>query len=283
MLNFLIILDIKNYMRLSIVSALNESNRNQEDVIKKFTSLCDFLKPLNYKGIELSLLEPEKINAKRIEEIQDSYEMEIPALGTGNTFIRFGYSLGHIDETIRRKAIERIEKYIEFAHKVSSKVVIGLIRGRYNFESSQKKEKIHIKSSLKECCRLAESYDIELLLEPINRFEIDSFNSISESIELIDELNSDNLKLLVDSYHIYLEEDPGFIWEYLEEIAHYVSHIHLADCTRRAPGSGHFDFRTFLNIFRNAGYNGFASIETIMKPSFKEVAKESSEYLRTIL
>ncbi|MFX1555114.1 MAG: sugar phosphate isomerase/epimerase family protein, partial [Promethearchaeota archaeon] len=60
-------------------------------------------------------------------------------------------------------------------------------------------------------------------------------------------------------------------------------HIHLADCTRRAPGTGHFDFRTFLNIFKNAGYNGFASIETIMKPSFEEVARESSEYLRLIL
>lgn len=270
-------------MKLSIVSALNESKCNQEDVLKKFTSLCVFLKPLNYDGIELSLLEPEIINAKKIEEIQESYEMEIPALGTGNTFVRFGYSLGHADETIRRKAIGRIEKYLEFADKIRSKVIIGLIRGRYNFESSQKKEKMHIKSSLKECCRLAENYNIELLFEPINRFEIDSYNTISESLELIDEVNSDNLKLIVDSYHIYLEEDPGFIWEYLEEIAHYVSHIHLADCTRRAPGSGHFDFRSFLSIFKNAGYNGFASIETIMKPSFEEVAKESSEYLRSIL
>jgi len=283
MLNFLIILDIKNYMRLSIVSALDESNRKQEDVIKKFISLCDFLKPLHYDGVELSLLEPEKINVKKVEEIQESYEMEIPALGTGNTFIRFGYSLGHIDETIRKKAIERIEKYIEFANNVSSKVIIGLIRGRYNLESSQTKEKLNIKSSLKECCRLAENYNVELLFEPINRFEIDSYNTIAESLELIEEVNSDSLKLLVDSYHIYLEEDPGFIWEYLEEIAHNVSHIHLADCTRRAPGSGHFDFRSFLNIFRNAGYIGFVSIETIMKPSFEEVAKESSEYLRTIL
>ncbi len=283
MLNFLIILDNMNYMRLSIVSALNESNRNQEDVIKKFTSLCGFLKPLNYNGIELSLLEPEKINAKRIEEIQESYEMEIPALGTGNTFIRFGCSLGHISETIRKKAIERIEKYIEFATKVKSKVIIGLIRGRYDFESSQKKEKMNIKSSLKECCRLAENYNVELLFEPINRFEIDSYNTISESIELIEEIGYENLKLLIDTYHTYLEEDPGFIWDYLEEITHYVTHLHLADCTRRAPGTGHFDFRTFLNIFKRSGYNGFASLETIMKPSFEEVAKESSEYLRSIL
>jgi sugar phosphate isomerase/epimerase len=270
-------------MRLSIVSNLNESNSKQEEIINKFSNLCEFLKPLNYEGLELSLLEPEKVDIKKINEIKDSYEMKIPALGTGSTFIRFGYSLGHCDDFLRKKAIERIEKYITFANETQSKVIIGLIRGRYNSESSPKKEKVNIKSALKQCCWIAENFNVELLFEPINRFEIDSYNTISESLELIKELGSENLRLLVDSYHIYLEEDPGFIWEYLEEITPYVSHIHLADCTRRAPGTGHFDFRTFLNIFKSFGYKNFASIETIMKPSFEEVAIQSSEYLHLII
>lgn len=270
-------------MRLSIVSTLDESKHNQEEIVKKFSTVCDFLKPLDYDGVEFSLLEPERIDVKRINEIKDTFEMEIPALGTGSTYLRFGYSLGHHNDSIRKKAIERVEKYIEFAREVQSKVIIGLIRGRYNFESGPKKEKLNIKSSLRECCKIAENNNVVLLFEPINRFEIDSFNTISESMELIREIGSNNLRLLVDSYHIYLEEDPVLVWDYLEEIAHLVSHIHLADCTRRAPGTGHFDFRAFLNIFKNAGYDGFASIETIMKPSFEEVAKESSEYLRLII
>ncbi|MFX1329233.1 MAG: sugar phosphate isomerase/epimerase family protein [Promethearchaeota archaeon] len=270
-------------MKLSIVSGLNETNSTQDEVIQNFSRLCKLLKPLSYDGIELSLLEPEKINSKKINEIKNSYDFKIPALGTGSTYLRYGYSLGHQNDQIRAKAIQRIEKYIDFATETESKVIIGLIRGRYNIESTAKKEKLYIKLSLKECCRVAENNGVILLFEPINRFEIDSYNTISESIELINEINSESLRLLVDSYHIYLEEDPGYVWDYLEEITHYVSHIHLADCTRRAPGSGHFDFRTFLKIFKRSGYNSFASIETIMKPSFEEVARQSSEYLRTIL
>jgi len=270
-------------MKLSIVSGLKESKSNQEKVIKQFSSLCDFLKPLNYDGIELSLLEPEKLDVGKIIEIKDSYEMEISALGTGSTFIRFGYSLGHANENLRQKAIERISKYIEFARDTDSKVIIGLIRGRYNSESSAKKEKLNIISSLKECCRIAENNNVMLVFEPINSFEIDSYNTVSEAVNLIDEIGSENLKLLLDSYHINLEEDPGFIWDYLKDITNYVGHIHLADCTRRAPGTGHFDFRTFLTIFKIAGYSDFASIETIMKPSFEEVAKESVDYLRSII
>ena len=270
-------------MLLSIVSGLNESKSNVKDVIKKFSSLCQLLKSLNYDGIELSLLEPEKIDVKKIIEIKDSYKMEIPALGTGSTFIRFGYSFGDTQESIRKKAIERMEKYIEFARETQSKVIIGLIRGRYKHDNSPQTERLNIISSLKECCSLAENNNVQLLFEPINRFEIDSYNTISESVELIEEIGSSNLKLLVDSFHTYLEEDPANIWEYLKDIVHYVGHIHLADTTRRAPGSGHFDFKTFLNIFKNLGYSEFVSVETIMKPSFEIIAKNSTEYLRTIL
>ena len=270
-------------MKLSIVAGLNESRSTKEEVLNKFSELCELLYSFNYNGIELSILEPEKINIEKINDIKNSYNFEISAIGTGSTYIRFGYSLGHHSDHFRRNAIQRIQHYLEFAQKVDSKVIIGLIRGRYNFESSSKKEKNNIRISLKECCHLAENLGVLLLFEPINRFEIDSYNTISESINLLEEIGSENLKLLVDSFHTYLEEDPGYIWDYLEEITNYVAHIHLADCTRRAPGTGHFDFKSFLNIFKKAGYAGFASIETIMKPSFEDVAKESSEYLRLII
>lgn len=270
-------------MKLSIVSGLEESKSTPNQIADRFDSSLSFLKPLGYDGIELSILEPEKIDVKKINEIKDSYNMEISALGTGSTFIRFGYSLGHKDVKIRERAIERIRKYIDFAQIVDSKVIIGLIRGRYKYNSSPKREKLNIVSSLKECCKYAEDKNVLLLFEPINSFEIDSYNSISDSINLIDEINSDHLKLLVDSFHTYLEEDPGIIWEYLEEISDLVAHLHLADSTRRAPGSGFFDFKKFLKIFERNNFNGFASIETIMKPSFEDVAKESSIYLDLVL
>jgi len=270
-------------MLLSIVTGLNESKSPTEIVVKKFNDLCRFLKPLHYKGIELSLLEPEKIDIQKFLEIIESYQMRIPALGTGTTFLRFGYSLGDNNESIRKKAIDRLKAYIEFAHKVESKVIIGLIRGRYRFDNNPKKERLNIVHSLKECCWNAHNYNVELVFEPINQFEIDSFNTISQSLELLREIGSENLKLLIDSFHTHLEEEPGFIWEDLKEVAPFVGHLHLADTNRRAPGTGHFDFKTFLEIFKRSNYNGFASIETIMKPSFEEVAKKSSEYLKFIL
>jgi len=270
-------------MKLSIVSGLNESNKKQEEVYDKFLNICELISQFNYDGIELSLLEPERIDVKKLDDIKQSYNIEISAIGTGSTFIRFGFSLGHHDEYIRKKAIERIDKYVEFASEINSKVIIGLIRGRYTSLSSPKREKLNIKTSLKSCVQIAENNNVRLVFEPINQFEIDSYNTIAESVDLLEEIGSDHLKLLIDTFHTHLEEDPVYIWDYLPKIAPLVAHIHLADCTRRAPGTGHFDFRTFLNTFKDAGYNDYVSIETIMKPSFEEIIKDTAHFLSMIL
>lgn len=270
-------------MKLSIVSGLNESNTKQEEVYNKFSNICELVSEFNYDGIELSLLEPEKLDVNKLNEIRKSYDLEISAIGTGSTFIRFGFSLGHHDDYMRKKAIERIDKYISFANKVNSKVIIGLIRGRYTKLGSSKREKLNIKTSLKSCVQIAENNNVMLVFEPINQFEIDSYNTISETVDLVKEIGSDHLRLLVDTFHTHLEEDPVYIWDYLPSVASLVSHIHLADCTRRAPGTGHFDFRAFLNVFKDAGYNDYLSVETIMKPSFEEVAKDTAQFLSVIL
>lgn len=270
-------------MKLSIVSGLNESNKKQADVYEKFAKLCEMVSEYNYNGVELSLLEPERLDANKLNEIRQSYGMEIPAIGTGSTFIRFGFSLGHHDDYMRKKAIERLDKYISFASEVNSNVIIGLIRGRYTSLSSPKRERLNIKTSLKSCVELAENNEVTLLFEPINRFEIDSYNTIAQSVDLLEDIGSDYLRLLIDTFHTHLEEDPVLIWDEIHQVVPLVAHIHLADCTRRAPGTGHFDFRAFLNAFKDAGYKDYISIETIMKPSFEEVASESAQFLSLLL
>jgi len=78
------------------------------------------------------------------------------------------------------------------AKNMHKEVIIGLIRGRYSSESSAKKEKLNIISSLKECCRIAENNNVMLVFEPINSFEIDSYNTISEAVNLINEISKVN-------------------------------------------------------------------------------------------
>ncbi|MHA1250585.1 MAG: sugar phosphate isomerase/epimerase family protein, partial [Candidatus Helarchaeota archaeon] len=160
--------------------------------------------------------------------------------------------------------------------------IIGLIRGRYSYKSNLEIEKTNIVNSLKDCCKIAEDAGVILLLEPINRFEIDSCNTIKESIKLIEEVNSDYLKLMIDSFHMHLEEDPELIWTELDSYHSLIQHVHLADDTRRAPGTGHINFKRLIGVLEKNNYNEFYSFETIMKPSFEKIAKDSIKYLRSL-
>lgn len=269
-------------MKLSIVSGLNESSLKKVQIKQKFEEICRLLEPLDYDGIELALLEPEKVPVDSINELRNSYDLDISALGTGSTFIRFGYSLGHHKPQLREKALDRIKKYCEFGAQTDSHVIIGLIRGRYSYDNDPETELNNIKGSLKKACKIAENYGVKLFFEPINRFEIDSFNTITDSLELISELNNNNIELLVDTYHTNLEENPNTIWDYLKNISEKVGHIHLADTNRRAPGTGCFPFEKFLTPFKKSNYSGYISVETIMKPSFEEVAEQTVGYLKKL-
>ncbi|MFO8017586.1 MAG: sugar phosphate isomerase/epimerase family protein [Promethearchaeia archaeon] len=269
-------------MKLSIVSGLNESTLQTEKVEEKFQDICTLLDSLGYDAVELGLLEPEKVPVDSINEIRSSYGLDISALGTGGTFIRFGYSLGHHEQKMRKKALNRIRKFCEFGAQTDSNVVIGLIRGRYSYESDPAIERKNIKNSLRKCSEIAEEFGVTLLFEPINQFEIDSFNTFEDSLALINEINNNNIKLLVDTYHTNLEENPETVWDYLNENSDSVGHIHLADTNRRAPGTGCFNFKRFLKIFKNAQFEGYISVETIMKPSFKDVAQQTVEHLKKI-
>ncbi|TXT61971.1 MAG: putative 5-keto-L-gluconate epimerase [Promethearchaeota archaeon] len=270
-------------MKLSIVASINEDKGSPDRIDKKFSLLCEFLKPLGYSGIELSLLKPENIDLKPILETLNSYNMHIPAIGTGGTFIRYGYSLGHRKKHVRKKAVDVLEKYMDFAAKSQSLVIIGLIRGRYSYKSNSEKEKLNIFNSLTKCIEMAEDKNVTLAFEPINRFEIDSYHTISNSLDLLEELHSNHLKILIDTFHIHLEENLDTVFTLLENNISKICHIHLADCNRRSPGSGHFPFRKLFEIFENDKYNGFYSLETIMYPSFEDVAEQSANYLFNLL
>ncbi|MHA1301561.1 MAG: sugar phosphate isomerase/epimerase family protein [Candidatus Helarchaeota archaeon] len=147
---------VNKFSNFIIIYERSRSNKPITDIQTDFIQ-----KPLDYKGIELAILEPEKVPVEKISEIADSYKMEIPALGTGSTFLRFGYSLGDINPTVREKAIERLKKYIDFAKISNSKIIIGLIRGRRSYENNIETEKQNIEESLKKCSKLAEDDNIE--------------------------------------------------------------------------------------------------------------------------
>jgi sugar phosphate isomerase/epimerase len=55
--------------------------------------------------------------------------------------------------------------------------------------------------------------------------------------------------------------------------------MHIADNTRRFPGSGQFDFQRILKALDEVGYEGYLSVECIPEPSGEEAAAQAIRFL----
>jgi len=236
---------------------------------------------LGYDGVELAVRDPVMVDPKEITSLANRLNLGIPALGTGQAYGEEGLSFTDPDESLRRRAVERILAQTELAEKLNAMVIIGLIRGTIAEGVSKDQAMAWLDEALTECARAAADRGVALVLEPLNRYETVLLNTISESAELIERIGQDNVGLLIDTFHMNIEE-PSMEGS-IRAAARMIMHVHVADSNRWAPGAGHIDFRSIVKTLKDVGYDGYISVEAMPKPSADELAVASLKHLKGIL
>ncbi|GAA3333024.1 hypothetical protein GCM10020331_095440 [Ectobacillus funiculus] len=99
----------------------------------------------------------------------------------------------------------------------------------------------------------AEALHIEVVFEVLNRYENHQIVTGKEALSLIDAVNSPNLLVLLDAYHMNIEEaDPI---EALRNVGSKLGVYHVADSNRQAVGNGHSNIkRPDRGVTRNRLY-----------------------------
>ncbi|GAA0474124.1 MULTISPECIES: TIM barrel protein [Tatumella] len=118
---------------------------------------------------------------------------------------------------------------------------------------------------------LAASHDITLLLEAINHYDIPAYflQTQAESLAVIQQVNTGNLRLLFDIYHCQRTE--GDVSGRLAEFWPWIRHIQVADTPLRGePGSGDIDWPALFSQLRSLNYHGRIGCE--YRPSAGTIA-----------
>ena len=106
---------------------------------------------------------------------------------------------------------------------------------------------------------VAETFGVTIAVEPLNRSECNVMTSVRECAALVREVNHPSLRLLVDAYHLMLDDDA------LEDVVangDLLVHVHLATVpNRRPPGAEPCNFVPFFEALATAGYDGRVSLE----------------------
>jgi len=251
---------------------------------ESFQDIASTLKSLDYEGIELAIRDPQSIDQEKIINTVKELELAVPAIGTGQAFIEEGLSLSSLDNKIWEKAVARLKEHILFASHLNSIVIIGLLRGNLPTETEKEKRNEALerfKKALIDCGKLAQKKGVKIVVEPLNRYEVNFLHTIEETLQFLQELGVDNIGILADSFHMNIEEVD--LYQSIVKANRLLWHFHIADSNRWAPGFGHLDFKPLMQALQEINYQGFISAEIIQKPSFLGAARQTSTYLKNLL
>jgi len=124
------------------------------------------------------------------------------------------------------------------------------------------------------------SKGVPLYLEAINRYELNYLNTIDDTLNFLNKINSPAVKILVDTFHMNIEEPD--IAQSIINCGQFLGHVHLADSNRHYPGAGHINFEAVIEALKIIGYEGYSALECMAFPSSLEAAKKGLDYLNTL-
>jgi len=151
--------------------------------------------------------------------------------------------------------------------------------------------------NMKEICAVAEDHGRQIAMEPLNRFETDFLNTVEQGLAMIADVGSPALKLLLDTFHMNIEEKdlPAAIRRAGAQVAHF----HACGCDRGTPGNDHTDWPGIRAALRDIGYGGDVVIESFtsdvkviaraaaiwrrIEPTREEIAVKGLRFLKKIL
>jgi sugar phosphate isomerase/epimerase len=240
-------------------------------------SIANSLASMGYDGVELAVRDTDEVSETSIREVLDSNSLSLPAIGTGQAFLSDNLYLSSEDLLVREAAVSRVLRHMKLAGAFGASVVIGLIRGGVVKASELQRRRKLFTETLSRLCKKAESMSVNILIEPINRYETSMFPTIGSAAGLIKEIGSNRIKILMDTFHMNIEEAD--MYETIEQYGAMVGHVHLADSNRLAPGMGHIDFHRILESLKNVGYKGFLSFEILPVPSVEQAASDAITYI----
>jgi sugar phosphate isomerase/epimerase len=233
-----------------------------------------------YDGVELAIRDPSLIDIDMLDRIVRNSGLEVPAIGTGQAWGEEGLSFTDPDPRVRRSAIERIKSHIPAAARFGAVIIIGLIRGIVKPGVGSAQAMDWLIAALKECSAAANPQGGRLALEPINRYETTLINTASQGLNLIELVGADNFGLLLDTFHMNIEE--ANIEASIQACGGHIFHFHVADSNRWHPGAGHLDFKSILGALNSTGYRGYVSGEFIPQPDADTAAQLAIAYLHQL-
>ncbi len=233
---------------------------------------------LGFPYVELSIralddVQPQQLNAKL-----DALNLKVSALATGQACLFDCLCLGSDRDPQRLDAVEHFKGITRLARDIHSEaVIIGGIRGPLA-GNGETREQNYAKAveAIRACALFTDELGIQLLIEPINRYEMNWILTAQEGLQFLADVGVASVKLLLDTFHMNIEEADTLAA--LEQTGERLGYVHFADNIRQAPGSGQIDFAAILRKLEEMDYRGPVVAEILPLPDDQTAIRKTAAF-----
>lgn len=236
---------------------------------------CQKASELGYDAIELFAPGPEAVDRGELKSLLEQHDLNLAAVGTGAGMVIHQLSLTDPDPDRRAEAIHFVKTMIDLGGLLGAPAIIGSMQGRWGGEISKNQALEWLAAALQELGKHASQYRIPLIYEPLNRYETNLINTMSDGAYFIEQSGLANVVLLADLFHMNIEE--GDIAHGLRAAAKHLGHVHFVDSNRNPAGDGHMDYAPIAAALKEIGYDKYASAEAFPWPNSEDAAKQTIE------
>jgi D-psicose/D-tagatose/L-ribulose 3-epimerase len=177
------------------------------------------------------------------------------------------YDVSSEDEGVRRAGIEYLKKMLTALEKIDANILGGIIYAYWPCDYSKPVDKPGARArsidSMLKVADFAADRGVLLVLETVNRFEHFLINTSEEAVQMVKDINHPNVKVMLDCFHMNIEED--FIGDAIRAAGKHLGHFHIGECNRKVPGKGHMPWDEMGKALRDIGYGGAVVMEPFVR------------------
>ena len=232
--------------------------------------VCDY--PAVAKKVRAAGCDILEVGAPHIAAMTDAQLAELKAAAEDNGLIlttNIGPSkdqdLASPDPAIRKNGLEFLTGVLRAMDKIGSKSLVGAMYSFWpcDFKYTDKEAAWDTSiAEMKKLAAVAEDLGIDLCQEVLNRFETYIMTNAAEGVEYCKRVDSPRCKVLLDTFHMNIEEDN--IPAAIRLTGDYLGHIHVGEANRKLPGQGSLDWKAIAAAVHDVHYDGNVVMEPFL-------------------
>lgn len=200
------------------------------------------------------LLEMSKEHMSELAKMAKEYGIEL----TYSLGLDRNYDVSSLDEKVRLGGVDYLKRIVECIGFMGGTLLSGVSYAGWgtpdNFDGDKRPYWANSIKSMKEIIKTAEDNGVTYCVEAVNRFETCLINTAAEALKYVEEIGSPNIGVLLDTYHMNIEESN--IGDAIRLAGDKLTSFHTGENNRTAPGKGHLDWDEIFGALSEIKYKG---------------------------